>query len=79
MATNVWNVNTDGLSDAQAAHKGLETMEAWMRELGLAMNITECGASSEIIEGIADACPINDGGYKVLERKDVINILKNSL
>lgn len=43
------------------------------------MNITECGASSEIIEGIADACPINDGGYKVLERKDVINILKNSL
>ena len=79
MATNVWNVNTDGLSDAQAAHKGLETMEAWMRELGLAMNITECGASSEIIEGIADACPINDGGYKVLERKDGIKILKNSL
>ena len=50
-----------------------------MRELGLAMNITDCGARAELIEGMADACPINEGGYKVLTRADVVRVLTDSL
>jgi hypothetical protein len=54
-------------------------MEQWMRELGLAMNITECGAKPEQIEGMADACPICQGGYYILNRDEVVQVLKESL
>lgn len=79
LATVVWNVNPAGKADRQTALEGLEAMEAWMRELGLAMNITDCGAKPEMIEGIADACPINTGGYKVLTREEVVKVLTDSL
>ena len=79
LAVCVWDVKTEGKTDEQVALEGLETMEQWMRELGLAMNITDCGAKPELIEGMADACPINEGGYYILTREDVIDVLKQSL
>ena len=69
----------EGKTDEQVAMEGLETMEQWMRELGLAMNITECGAKPELIEGMADACPICQGGYYILNRDEVVQVLKDSL
>ena len=54
-------------------------MESWMRQIGLSMNITDCGANESMLEGIADACPINEGGYVVLTRNDVIEVLRRSL
>jgi hypothetical protein len=50
-----------------------------MRELGLVMNLRELGATEEILEGIADGTVIRDGGYKVLNRDEVLEILKASL
>ena len=66
-------------TDKQVAMEGLEAMEQWMRELGLAMNITDCGAKPEQIEGMADACPICQGGYYILNRDEVVQVLKESL
>lgn len=66
-------------SSKNLALKGLETMESWMRELGLAMNITACGAKTEDLENYADACPINESGYVTLTRQDVIDVLRASL
>ena len=43
------------------------------------MNITELGASEDVIEDIADATIILDGGYKVLTRGEVVRILRESL
>ena len=43
------------------------------------MNITDCGAKTEDLENYADACPINEGGYVVLTRQDVIDVLRASL
>ena len=54
-------------------------MESWMRELGLVMNISELGAAEEMLEGIADATLVMNGGYKVLDRAEILSILKNSL
>ena len=78
-SSRVWDVDPAGKTDREIAYEGLETMETWMRELGLAMNITDCGARAELIEGMADACPINEGGYKVLTRADVVRVLTDSL
>ena len=54
-------------------------MENWMRELGLVMNISELGATEDMVEGIADGTLIMPGGYKVLEHEEVAAILKESL
>ena len=50
-----------------------------MRELGLAMNLTELGATEDMIEGIAGATLILKGGYKVLGHEEIVQILKESL
>ena len=50
-----------------------------MKELGLAMNISELGATEDMIEGIADGTFILEGGYKVLDHEDIVKILKESL
>lgn len=78
-AVNVWDVNPEGKTDEQVAKEGLTAMERWMKELGLVMNITELGATEDMIEGIADGTLIMPGGYKVLNREEIINILKESL
>ena len=78
-AVNVWGVNANGKSEEQVAAEGLSCMESWMKELGLAMNLRELGATEEMLEGIADGTAIMDGGYKVLNRDEVLAILKASL
>ena len=78
-AVNVWNVDPAGKTDEQVAEEGLRAMESWMQELGLVMNISELGAAEEMLEGIADATLVMNGGYKVLDRAEILSILKNSL
>ena len=78
-AVNVWGITPDGKSDDAVADEGLAALEAWMREIGVAMNISELGATEEMLPKIADATFILTGGYKVLEREDVIKILRESL
>ena len=78
-AIEVWKVNPEGKTDEEIAEEGLKAMEDWMKELGLAMKISELGATKDMIDGIADATLLLEGGYKVLSRKEVIEILKESL
>ena len=78
-AVNVWDVDPEGKSDEQTAEEGLKAMESWMRELGLVMNISELGASEEMIDGIADGTLIMQGGYKILDRDEVKQILIESM
>ncbi|HAE88868.1 MAG TPA: NADH-dependent alcohol dehydrogenase, partial [Clostridiales bacterium] len=78
-AKEVWGVSPEGKTDATLAEEGLAAMESWMRKLGLAMDITSLGATPEMIQGIADATFILDGGYKVLTRDEVVKVLTESL
>ena len=68
-----------GKTDEEIANAGLLAMEQWMRKLGVAMRLSELGATEDMIEGIADATIILKGGYKVLDRAEVIEILRKSL
>ena len=78
-AINVWNVNPEGKTQSQTAYEGLEVMESWMKKIGLVMNITELGATEDIFEGIVKSTLIMDGGYKVMNEKDIRAVLKASL
>lgn len=74
-AIEVWKVNPEGKTDEEIAEEGLKAMEDWMKELGLAMKISELGATKDMIDGIADATLLLEGGYKVLSRKEIVEIL----
>lgn len=78
-AVNVWGVSPQGKTDEQVATEGLVEMEKWMNKLGLVMNLKELGVTPDMIEGIADSTLIMQGGYKVLTREEVVDILKESL
>ena len=78
-AQNVWGVNPEGKSETQIAEEGLKAFEAWMREIGVAMNITELGATEDMLEQLADATLILEGGYKILTREEILAIFKESL
>ena len=78
-AVNVWNVNPEGKTDEQVANEGLSAMEAWMKEIGLVMNISDLGVTEDMLEGIANGTFILKGGYKVLTHDDVVQILKSSM
>ena len=78
-AKNVWGVDPAGKSDEEIANEGLACLEGWMKELGLVMNITELGANEGMIEDIAKATLVMEGGYKVLTHEEIVDILKKSL
>lgn len=78
-AVQVWDVDPTDKTDEQVALEGLQAMECWMKELGLAMNISELGATDDMLEGIADGTLIMTGGYKVLDRAEIVEILKESM
>ena len=78
-AVNVWNVSQIGRTDEEIALLGLEKMEQWMKELGLEMNLSKLGVNKDMVETIANSVFILDGGFKVLTKEDIIQILINSL
>lgn len=78
-AINVWNVSPDGKTDEEIALEGLSCMESWMKEIGLVMNIRDLGVTDDMIDGIAKGSFIMDGGYKVLNHDEIVDILKESM
>ncbi len=78
-AEEVWGISSEGRSDEQVASEGLTAMEDWMKKIGVAMNLTELGATEDMVDGITDATLILDGGYKVLSKGEVREIVRASL
>lgn len=78
-AVNVWGIDPTGKSDEEVAWAGLDAMEAWMKEMGLVLSLRELGVTEEMLEGIVQGTFVMDGGYRVLEPKEILEILKASL
>lgn len=77
-AVNVWGVDPKGKTDTEVAEAGLAAMEDWMKKLGLVMNLTELGATRDMIDGMVKSTLIMTGGYKVLTEEEVRQILTES-
>ena len=78
-AQAVWGIDTSKMSVQQAAEAGLEALENWMKEIGVVMSLRELGTTEDMLEGIADATFLLDGGYKTLTREEVIQVLREAL
>ncbi len=74
-AVNVWHVDPKGKTAKQTAQEGLAEMEKWMISIGLVMNITELGATEEMLDGIVKSTLVMDGGYKILNAVDIRAVL----
>ena len=72
-------MDSTGKTDEAVAAEGLNRMEAWMKEIGLVMNIQELGVTEDMLEGIANGSFIMEGGYKTLTHVEIVEILKNSM
>ena len=71
-------IGLDGVAE-ELAKEGLSAMEAWMKELGLAMKLSEIGVTMEMIDDIVNGTLIMEGGYKVLSKEDVRKVLMQSM
>ncbi len=78
-AKNVFNVDPVDKTDEEIALEGLDRMKAWMKELGLVLNTRELGVSEDNIDEIVSVTAILNGGYKVLTKEDIKEILLSSL
>ncbi len=78
-AEEVWNVSADGKTDETIAEEGLQAMENWMKQMGVALHIAELGVTKEMINGIAEGTILLRGGYKTLTRQDIVSILEKSM
>lgn len=78
-ATVVWDVRPEGKSEEQVVEEGLVRLEDWMREIGCVMNTSELGLSEDMLEDVADSVFVMEGGYHILSRGEIIDILKASM
>ena len=78
-AENVWEIDGAGKSDTEIALAGINAMEQWMKELGLAMSLSELGVTESMIEDIVNGTIIMKGGYKILTKEEIREIIQQSM
>lgn len=78
-AVNVWGVDPEGETDAEAALAGIDALDAWTRKVGAYRTLTELGMKADQIEEIAAMVVCLPGGFKQLTAEDVAAILRESM
>ncbi len=74
-AKEVWNVDANGKDDNQIALEGIEALEKFIKETGMATTLKELGTTKEMLPFIANSSDI-DGYYKKLTHKEILDILE---
>lgn len=78
-ARAVWDVDAAGKTEEEVATAGLDAMEAWMREIGCVMDLAELGCSEGMLDELADATLVMEGGYHVLSREEIVEVFRAAL
>ena len=68
-----------GKTEEQVAAEGLKAMELWIKELGLVTNLSEIGVKEEMLDDIVNGVFIMEGGYKLLSKEEVREILVKAM
>lgn len=78
-AENVWDVESEGKTDEEIGAEGLKAMEAWMKEIGVVMNIGELGVKEDMLDDLVKSTLVMEGGYKVLTQEEIKDVFRKSL
>ncbi len=75
-AENVWNVNPVGKTDEKIALAGIDSLAAFIKELGLPTTLRELGIKDKtILPSIAKTCGISQGSYRQMTEDEILQIL----
>lgn len=74
-AKNVFGVE-DKLTDEETALAGIAELENLVKESGMPTTLRELGATEDMLEKIAESSD-KGGGYKMMEKDDILTVLKN--
>lgn len=78
MAENVWGVQ--GATEEETAARGIDALEAFIREIGLPTRWSEMGITDEqVLRAAADTCFITPGCCRQLSRDEIFKILKECM
>lgn len=74
LARNVWGVKA--ADDTEAARKGIDALEAFIKEIGLPSRWSEMGITErEAMRGAADSCVLTAGCCRKFTRDEIYDIL----
>lgn len=78
MAERVWGVKADTVE--QTAARGIDALEAFIREIGLPTRWSELGITDErVLRAAADTCILTPGCCKPFSRDELFGILKERM
>jgi alcohol dehydrogenase YqhD (iron-dependent ADH family) len=77
-AKNVWGIDDTGKSDVEVAAAGIDALQAWTEQVGVARTLSELGCTKELLPQIADKVPGLASSFKQLSRDDILGILEAS-
>ena len=76
MATEVWGISADGKSEAELAEAFVDTLEAFIKEIGLPTTFSEMGIPEETdYKAIADSTVLTGGCAKKFTKTELLEIL----
>ncbi len=77
-AVRVWKVEQDFHDPEKTALEGIAKLEAFFRSMGLPTRLGDLGITEERFEEMAEKCAESGkiGGFKKLDKNDIINIYK---
>lgn len=74
MARNVWGVEAE--DDIEAANKGIDALEAFIKEIGLPSRWSEMGITDkDAMRGAADTCMLTAGCCHKFTRDEIYDLL----
>ncbi len=77
----VWGVESYRFNNdaTLVAKEGLRCMSDWMKEIGLVMRISDLGVTTSNLDDVVNATFLLNGGYKKLNKDELLDILKRAM
>lgn len=76
-ATRVWDIPSEGKTEIELAHAGVEALADFIQELGMPTTLRELGVTEQTpMKEIADSVPLTPGSYGKLTHEDVLHIFE---
>ena len=73
-AKTVWDIDTKGMTDREAADKGIEALYGFIKEIKMPLTLKELGATKDMLPKIANSTVLG-GGYKQMNAEDILKVL----
>lgn len=76
-AIQVWEIPTEGKSEEELAHAGVEALADFIREIGMPVTLRELGIDETVdLKAIAASCSLSSESYRKMNHEEILEILQ---